>query len=252
MSAARARPPVPPPSRRARPPHLPPSFARLHDCVRPPLHLLAVPVIRTRTVLLAVSAILSTCPLARPSTFSQCPSPALAPSFQPCLYLQHVPVRPPLYLLAVPVTRTCPVLLAVSVSSARAHPPAPLPPRSARHPHSHPSPAASTPRARRLACLPRVPVRPTPVVLAVPVPRTRTRTAPRLQHAPACQYRLAVPTRPRQSDCDRHLCRACIASPTMRPPPDRPHCACVSPVTRLLSTGTAYSWRLCHVIASST
>ena len=53
--------------------------ARLRNCVRPPLHLLAVPVTRTCTVLLAVSAILSTCPLARPSTSSQCLSPALAP-----------------------------------------------------------------------------------------------------------------------------------------------------------------------------
>ena len=55
-------------------------YARLRDCVHPPLHLLAVPVTRTRTVLLAVSVILSMCTLPRPSTSSQCPSPAFAPS----------------------------------------------------------------------------------------------------------------------------------------------------------------------------
>ena len=54
-------------------------YAWVRDCVRPPLYLLAVSVTHTCAVLLAVSAILSTCLLARPSTSSQCPLPALAP-----------------------------------------------------------------------------------------------------------------------------------------------------------------------------
>ena len=63
MSAARARPPVPPPSRRARPQHLPPSFA-------------PVPPVLGHSGHTPGYAIAS----ARPSTFLQCSSPALAPS----------------------------------------------------------------------------------------------------------------------------------------------------------------------------
>ena len=79
----RLRPPAPPPSYSARHPHLHRSLSHVcdpqHVPARPPLYLLAVPVTRTCTVLLAMSAILSTRPLARPSTSSPWPSPALAP-----------------------------------------------------------------------------------------------------------------------------------------------------------------------------
>ena len=79
----RLRPPAPPPSCSARHPHSHHSLSRVcdpqHVPARLPLYLLAVPVTRTCTVPLAVSAIHSTCPLARPFTFLQCPSHALVP-----------------------------------------------------------------------------------------------------------------------------------------------------------------------------
>ena len=79
----RLRPPAPLPPRSAHHPHLHRSLSRVcnpqHMPTCPPLYLLAVPATRTCTVLLAVSATLSTRPLARPSTFWQYPSPALAP-----------------------------------------------------------------------------------------------------------------------------------------------------------------------------
>ena len=123
MSAAGARPPVPPPSRSARHPHShrPPRpcrpslaavarpSARSRGSIRPPLHLLAVPDPRT-----------CHCPL-RPCR------PSIAAVARPYARLCDC-VRPPLHLLAVPVTRTRTVLLAVSVSSARARPPVPPPP----------------------------------------------------------------------------------------------------------------------------
>ena len=303
MSAARARPPVPPPSRSARythlrrslsrvcdPQHVParPSFyrlavpvtctchrplrlcrpspaavarpyARLRDCVRPSLHL-AVPVTRTRTVLLAVSAgchVCSTRPSARPSTL-QCPPSALAPASSrvcslrgPLARLQHVPVRPSLHRLAVLVTRTYTVLLAVSAS------PQHVPAR--RPPPGHPPVRRSAVRRRirwpvrplavRLsACRPRR-ARPTHAHPSRPLPAARARPPVPPGHAcstpPSAPVNLAV----------TNTCAALASLPlAMRPPPGRPHCACacVSPVTRLLSTGTAYTWRLCHVIASST
>ena len=168
MSAARARPPVPPPSRRARTPHLPPSFAPVttvpghsghtpgyaiasarppppcsarhphshrlfsracrmlclqHAPVRPSLHLLAVPALRTCHRPLRPCrpslATQATCPvtgLRQPAPSPSCSArhPHLHRSLSRVCDPQHVPARPPLYLLAVPVTRTCTVLLAVS------------------------------------------------------------------------------------------------------------------------------------------
>ena len=101
-------------------------YARLRDCIRPPLHLLAVLATRTRTVPLAVPAgcyVCSSRPSARPSTFSPCPPSA--PATVLCARAARAwPLRPhaglrdcvcpPLHLLAVPVTHTCTVLLAVS------------------------------------------------------------------------------------------------------------------------------------------
>ena len=119
----RLRPPALPPSCSARHPHSRRLLSRVcrmsclqHAPVRPSLHLLAVPALRT---------------CHRP--LRPCRPAAVA---RPYARLRDC-VRPPLHLLAAPVTRTRTVLLAVSVSSARARPPAPLPSRSARHPHLH-------------------------------------------------------------------------------------------------------------------
>ena len=146
---------------------------------------------------------------------------------------------------------------------ARARPPVLPPPCSVRPPHSHRSlsrvcvPAArSRPSSSRQASPVRRsavrrcthwPARPLAVWLSTCRPRrarplTRTRLPPGPQPAPV---NLAVTgTAP---------ALAPTALPT-RPPPDRPHraCACVPPVTRHSSIGTACTWRLCHVTASST
>ena len=127
MSAACPRPPVPPASRYARPPHLPPSLAPVTPGPGHSGHMPGYTIASTR-----------------PSTILQCLSPTLAPFSQLCLWSsacacspappppcsvrhphlhhplsrvcdpQHVPAGPPLYLLTVPVTRTCTILLAVS------------------------------------------------------------------------------------------------------------------------------------------
>ena len=105
---------------RAARPWPPRPFTRLHDCVHPPLHLLAVLATHTRTVSLAVSA--------------------------GCYVSQHAHVRPSLHLLAVPAPRTCHLPLRPCHPSlatratcpvTRLRPPAPPPSCSARHPHSH-------------------------------------------------------------------------------------------------------------------
>ena len=117
------RPPAPLPPRSARHPHLYRSLSCARDPQHmpalPPLYLPLVPVTRTGTVLLAVSATLSTGPLAHPSTFSQCPSTELVPFSQP--YLQP---------------------------SVCAHPPDPHRSRRAHPMHTHPYRPASAAHAR--------------------------------------------------------------------------------------------------------
>ena len=87
-----------------------------------PLHLLAVPVTLTYTVLLAMSTTLSTCPFARPPSSSPCPFHARAPvpprvcstcppvsTAWPCL---HAPVN-------LAMAGTCAVLASLPLACAR-------------------------------------------------------------------------------------------------------------------------------------
>ena len=148
-------------------------FARSRRSIRPPLHLLAVLAIRTRTrpfgrACLAVRAR----PPVPPRSCSARHPHSHRPLSRVCDH-QHVPAGPPLYLLAVPVTRTCTVLSAVSASPSTC-PPAVLPP--------------GRPPVRRSAVRRRIrwPARPLAVRL------------------PACRPRRARPT-----DAYRPLSRVC-------------------------------------------
>ena len=172
MSAARALSPVPPPSRRARPPHLPPSFA-------------PVPPVRGHPAIRPVTRLRSPAPL--PSCSAR--HPYLRRPLSRVCDPQHVPARPPLHLLAVPVTRTCTVLLAVSATLSTCP--------SARPPSSSPCLShARTPISRRV-CSMRPPVSTTWPCLHAPVNLAVADTCAALASLPlACTRRPTDRTAP--------------------------------------------------------
>ena len=126
----RLRPPAPLPPCSARHPHSYRLFSRAcrmlclqHMPVRPSLHLLAVPALRTCQRPLCPCCPSLATQATRPVTRlrPRAPPPScsahhahLHRSLSRVCDPQHVPARPPLYLFAVPVTRTCTVFLAVS------------------------------------------------------------------------------------------------------------------------------------------
>ena len=152
-------------------------------------------------------------------------------------------------------------------------PPVLPPPRRARPPHVH--------RLLSRVCVPAARARPPSFCQAVHLfavrPSAGAFTGPYARSSSSCPPAvLAVPDSARAPDrpraCGMHTLLPCpqpapvnlavtdtapALAPTAlatRPPPDRLRraCACVSPVTRHPSIGTAYTRGLCHVIACST